>query len=211
MKGRASRTWPLLLSILALISFVILAEAVRRGATIRWDTAVTALVHESAGPKLTAFAMTVSFIGRLVVLIPATVVIVVGLLLARRRSAALALGLAMGGGLLLNGLIKIAVHRVRPHPFFGVEPESFSFPSGHVLLASCFCGAILLILNGRRKRSPLGFVFGAALVLAIGWSRIYLGVHYASDAAAGFLVAVSWLAALFGFGLFGWDNGGASR
>jgi len=211
MKYSADRSRYLVLSMLAFLSLVILAEAVKRGATVRWDNEVTAMVHQSAGPYLTSFARTASFLGRLLVLIPATTGISGWLLLARWRSSALALGLAMGGALLLNWLLKIAVHRIRPHPFFGVDPESFSFPSGHVLFASCFWGAIFFILSCRRKLSPLVFVFGTALVLAIAWSRIYLGVHYATDVVAGFLAAASWLAALFGLGLFSSENDVATR
>lgn len=211
MKVRLARYCSLVLSALAFIAFVILWEVVKRGATVPWDTAVRAMVHGSAGPYLTSLATMVSFLGRLLVLIPTTAVILVWLLMARRRSSALALGLAMGGALLLNWLLKVAIHRIRPQPFFGVEPDSFSFPSGHVFFASCFCGAIVLILNSHRKISPLALLFGLAPVLAIGWSRIYLGVHYPTDVVAGFLIGASWLAALFGFGFFRCENGVPNR
>ena len=210
MKVSASRFWSLVLSALAFIAFVILAEAVERGATGGLDTMVRAIVHESAAPYLTSFATMVSFLGRLLVLIPATAVIGGWLLKAGWRSSALALGLAMGGALVLNWLIKTSIHRIRPQPFFGVDPESFSFPSGHVFFSSCFCGTMFLILKRRRKISPLVLVLGSALVLAIAWSRVYLGVHYPTDVVAGFLIAVSWLATLFSFGLFNRENGVAN-
>ena len=108
----------------------------------------------------------------------------------------------MGGALLLNWVLKAAVHRIRPLPYFGVDPESFSFPSGHVFFAVSFYGALCLALAGHRKVSPIVLTFCTLLVGAIAWSRVYLGVHYPTDVAAGFLIGVFWLCVLVVSGLF---------
>ncbi len=190
----------------AALTFVLLAMAVGAGATMPFDNGVRAMIHAQAAAYLTPIATGASFLGRLAVLIPATILIAGGFYLRRRRWAALALGTAMGGAIALNELLKTVIHRPRPPPFYGVDPESFSFPSGHAFFALTFCGALLLVFASHRKLTPLGAVLGAILVVAIGWSRIYLGVHYPSDVAAGYLAGTAWLAALYGLGLFRLDR-----
>ena len=182
--------------------FVILAVAVGHGATMPFDGWVGGVIHAGASPYLTWIAIGASFMGRLAVLIPATILIAGGFYFRRWRPAALALVTAMSGAIAWNWMLKTALHRARPAPYFGVDPESFSFPSGHAFFALTFCGALLLIFARRRKLTPFGVASAAALVIAIGWSRIYLGVHYPSDVAAGYLAGTAWLAALYGLGLF---------
>jgi membrane-associated phospholipid phosphatase len=202
----AGRKGSSIVSAVAIASFAMLAEAVTLGMTARWDNAIRSIAHESAGPFLTVCATTVSTFGALLILLPATAAILAWLLVVRRRASALALGSAMGGALLLNWLLKTGIHRVRPQPYFGVDPDTFSFPSGHVFFAATFYGAVCLILTRHRKLAPLAITVCGLPVLAIAWSRVYLGVHYPSDVAAGFLLAIFWLGGLFGLGLFKPEN-----
>ncbi len=108
----------------------------------------------------------------------------------------------MSGALLLNWVLKAAVHRARPVAYFGTDPESLSFPSGHVFFAVSFYGAICLVLASHRKLTPFVSILSTLLVGAVAWSRVYLGVHYPTDVAAGFLIGVFWLGVLFVSGLF---------
>jgi membrane-associated phospholipid phosphatase len=108
----------------------------------------------------------------------------------------------MGGAVVLNGVIKAVFHRPRPDPFFGVNPVTFSFPSGHVLFLTCFLGALILALPWSGYRRALISILGTVSICFVAWARVYLGVHYPSDVAAGFLVAAIWLALLSYAGLF---------
>lgn len=97
---------------------------------------------------------------------------------------------------ILNTLLKNIVQRPRPEGFRLISEVGYSFPSGHSMVAVAFYG-FLAWLIWKYMRDPLvrwfyTIVFGL-LILAIGASRIYLGVHYASDVIAGFLVAFAWL------------------
>lgn len=190
----------LAIALLAAITFAVLADAVTRGMTTQWDNAIRDTFHHNASPYLTMIAVHVSWLGKIATLIPAAILTASILLLTGRRWAAVALAIDMSGALVLNGMLKLAVHRDRPTPFFGVNPETFSFPSGHVLLTTCFCGGLLLILTSRTR--DFAVLANVLLVLAIGWSRIYLGAHYPSDVLGGLLVAIFWLAMLVGVGLF---------
>jgi undecaprenyl-diphosphatase len=114
----------------------------------------------------------------------------------RWRRAAVWLGVAMAGSLLLDLTLKYLYHRARPTAYFGTAPHSYSFPSGHALCSFCFYGVMAGLLSARIKSLPLQiltWLAAAALVIAIGLSRIYLGVHYPSDVLAGYLAATVWV------------------
>lgn len=104
---------------------------------------------------------------------------------------------ALGGGL-LDTVVKEAVDRARPSL---VEPVATargkSFPSGHAMSSTVVYGALLLVflpVIGRRYR-PLVIGGVVVLVLAIGFSRLALGVHFISDVMGGFVLGLAWLAA----------------
>jgi undecaprenyl-diphosphatase len=105
----------------------------------------------------------------------------------------------LAGAVVLDLTLKFAFHRSRPVPFFGPVPRTYSFPSGHSLFSFCFYGVLAGLLAGRVRSVParvLIWLTAALLVLAIGLSRIYLGVHYPSDVIAGYLAGTIWAASM---------------
>lgn len=98
---------------------------------------------------------------------------------------------------ILNTLIKNIVQRPRPDGFRLVSEWGYSFPSGHSMVAMAFYG-FLAWLVWKYERDALSrwfyLIVFAGLILVIGISRVYLGVHYASDVIAGFFVSLAWLA-----------------
>jgi membrane-associated phospholipid phosphatase len=116
----------------------------------------------------------------------------------RRRSAVFLGSTALVGGL-LNYSVKLVVGRARPE---FLEPVATaggrSFPSGHAMSSTVVYGAVLIallpVLAGRRRRVAAALATGA-LVTAVGFSRLGLGVHYLSDVLGGHLLGVAWLAA----------------
>ena len=119
---------------------------------------------------------------------------VLGLWVVGRRRSAVMLVLFMAGAVVLESGLKVFFQRVRPEAFFGVLPTSFSFPSGHALLSLCFYGALAGFLPAYWRRSARAASWLAAILLVsgIGLSRIYLGVHHATDVVGGYLVALCW-------------------
>jgi undecaprenyl-diphosphatase len=121
----------------------------------------------------------------------------VGLLLGGLRRAAWLVLITMSGAELWLAALKALFHRQRPEPFFGtIGPPSYSFPSGHALLSLCCYGLIAGLASARLKGSGRWAVRIAAaiLILAIGFSRVYLGVHYVTDVIGGYLGAIVWMA-----------------
>lgn len=96
----------------------------------------------------------------------------------------------------LNYLLKNILQRPRPEGFRIIEERGFSFPSGHSMVSMAFYGFLIYLIfkNVDNKYIKLiSISFLACLVVLIGLSRIYLGVHYFSDVIAGFFVAISYL------------------
>src|SRR5689334_10010650 len=114
-----------------------------------------------------------------------------------RKRASILMTITIIGGAALETILKHLFHRVRPSPFFDTPlPSSYSFPSGHAMLSCCFFGSLAALLAAREpKRSARIAIWtaGALLAAVIGFSRVYLGVHYASDVIAGYASAAVWV------------------
>ncbi|HEY0171701.1 MAG TPA: phosphatase PAP2 family protein [Pyrinomonadaceae bacterium] len=181
----------------ALFLFYGLAEEVHEGDTRGFDESALALVNGFASPALTSFMRAVTFLGSNAFLACAGVCVVLAFVLTRRGREAVTLLLTMAGASLLNFTLKLLSGRERPEPFFGTPlPESYSFPSGHALLSFCFYGLMAALITARIEgtgRRASVWAAAVLLVALIGLSRVYLGVHYPSDVAAGYAAAFVWL------------------
>lgn len=97
---------------------------------------------------------------------------------------------------LLNQIFKFIVQRPRPIGFRIIDEKGYSFPSGHSMVSMAFYGFLIYIIYKKVKNKYLKWglisILGI-LVISIGISRIYLGVHYTSDVLAGFLISISYL------------------
>ncbi len=101
------------------------------------------------------------------------------------------------GGFLINYFMKLSFHRIRPpHPL--IAPlQNFSFPSGHATSGFIFYGLLTYLIWKLQLPKAYKYFFGFILVLfslLIGFSRVYLRVHYPSDVCAGFCIGFAWLA-----------------
>ncbi len=141
-----------------------------------------------------------SFLGSPTFLIPLGILVVAGFLWqGRPRTARLFVVIAIGSEV-LDEILKLAFHRMRPAAFFELpEPLGYSFPSGHAMVSCAFYGALAAFAAARTKSGPRRWRhrIAAALLIAviatIGVSRIYLGVHYPSDVVGGYTAAIVWL------------------
>jgi undecaprenyl-diphosphatase len=185
----------LVAALLSLFLFARLASEMREGETASFDNAVRGWVHQFASPGMTQAMKFVSLLGYDILLAELVIAILIFLRIGWRR-AAIWLSVTMAGSVLLDVTLKQVFHRHRPVPYFGDAPHSYSFPSGHALSSFCFYGVLAGLIADRVERLGVRIVVGvlaAVLVLAIGISRIYLGVHYPSDVVAGYIAAAMWV------------------
>lgn len=97
---------------------------------------------------------------------------------------------------ILNVILKRILQRPRPIEYRIIDETGYSFPSGHSMISMAFYGFLIYLLYKHAKNKYIkwsGIIILSLLIVLIGISRIYLGVHYTSDVLAGFLISVSYL------------------
>src|SRR5215467_9665219 len=186
-------------SVFFLIIFAWLSAEVFGGDLQRFDLGIRMKVHELFSPQVTKFMQDVTFLGSIAFLTTLFAILVAIWLSKGMKRQAVWLMIAVGGSVILDVSLKLSFHRLRPVPFVGTAPTTYSFPSGHALSSFCFYGVLAGLLCARiqsRVIRALIWTGAGALVLAIGLSRIYLGVHYPTDVIAGYIAAAAWVSAL---------------
>lgn len=109
--------------------------------------------------------------------------------------------LAVGGGGLLNKSLKLFFERERPNLLLQYDGVGYSFPSGHAMGSLIFYGflAYLVVMSPFQRWAKLGLgILLLSLILLIGFSRVYLGVHYLTDVIAGYTAGLVWLCCCLG-------------
>jgi len=189
----------LLIAVTALFVFGWLAEEVLEGDTQKFDAFVRDAVHQLTTPGLTHLMQAFSVLGSVAVITALSLLaICIFVYFHHVRTAALVAITMLGAGV-LDLALKHTFHRARPMGFFGISPSSYSFPSGHALGSLCFYGVLAAILSARVRGRAARFCIWIAttiLVTLIGFSRIFLGVHYPSDVIAGYCAAAVWVGML---------------
>jgi undecaprenyl-diphosphatase len=167
-----------------------------------WDEHIQDHIHGDTTPRMTELMFALTRIGSPLTLAPAIPALAALLWWRRLRHAAVVWLIATGGAGALVGLLKLHFRRVRPDlPWAFVHEPSFSFPSGHSVLAVVVYGMLLHICMRHLPRDwerLAALLVAGALIFGIGVSRIYLGAHYPSDVAAGYFVGAVWLGAVVG-------------
>lgn len=191
----------LLVSLAALWLFAgITEDVVHHDPLTRLDLAFADWLHSQTTPLGNAIFNAVSLIGSPVVVGALGLSVMVILFVKRQRTMLLGWIAAFAGAGFLNCALKRAIQR--PRPSYSLEylhGDSFSFPSGHAMGSLVAYGMLAYVLitlwTEDRGRQTAIVVLTAAVVLAIGVSRLYLGVHYFSDVVGGFAAGLVWLAA----------------
>ncbi len=187
----------------ALVGFFKLASEVVEGETHSFDQTLLLALRNPADPAdpigpwwVEAMFRDITSLGSTVVLTFITLAVVLYLLIDGKRSAALFVVVAIGGGTLISSLLKNAFARPRPELVAHlVDVRSYSFPSGHAMLSAVTfltLGALLARVQARKRLKA--YILGIALLLTllVGASRIYLGVHWPSDVLAGWCLGAAW-------------------
>ncbi|WP_414586050.1 phosphatase PAP2 family protein [Scytonema sp. PCC 10023] len=157
-----------------------------------WDMSVLVAIHSTAQPQLDVIAVTLTKFGSFRIVFPVVSVLGLVLLIQKRwRSLTYLLTSVVGSGI-INRTAKEFMHRVRPHLWDSQAPElDFSFPSGHSMTSMTLV-ATLVILTWGSVWCWVILIVGSLFVLAIAWTRLYLGVHFPSDILAGWMVSIAW-------------------
>lgn len=182
--------------VLPWVVFVNVAEDIWESGGFIGDKQILELLHAHATPGLDKLALALTAAGDPLPMGVLAALITVGLAGWGTRQKAWFFGLSVGGAMLLNLLVKLVFARPRPALWLSLKPAFYySFPSGHAMGAAALAAALGFLL-WRRPGRWLAWVLGPLFALGVGWSRMYLGVHYPSDVLAGWTGSVGWVAGL---------------
>ncbi len=183
--------------------FLEIVDEVMEGESHALDEQILLMFRDASDPNeplgpywVQEMARDVTALGGTSILTFITFAAVFYLLMLRRAGEAGLVLLAIGGGTLMNNILKLGFDRPRPDLVpHGVEVYSASFPSGHATMAAITYLTLAALLARVQPRLRLRvFLFSLAIfiVVAVGISRVYLGVHWPSDVAAGWAIGSVW-------------------
>lgn len=183
---------------LPLQPFLLLAAQIQlQEGGLPWDVSILLAIHAKAQTKLDWVALTLTNFGTLWGVFPLSTALVVAMFFWKRWRSLIYFLITLPGAMLINRIAKEFLHRLRPQLWestFPPEPE-FAFPSGHAMASMAFVASLVVVTWGGRW---CGWIttLGSLFVVAIAWTRLYLGVHYPSDIVAGWMVSIAWAIAV---------------
>lgn len=198
------KRWPEIYTVVAL---VLIALALALFLNLAWETLfkhkmdlfdnlVILLVRHFSNPGLDRTMITISSLGYGYFYTGLMAILLLVFSIYRKWNEALMLSLCLAGGALLEFLLKHLFVRARPDMSRVVYEAGYSFPSGHAMVSLCFYGMLAYLISRKltswRWRITI-LILTLLLVMAIGISRIYLGVHYPTDVLAGYAAGTAWL------------------
>lgn len=181
-----------LLVIIPILLFAMLAISIQAGITVNFEGWAYSESVEKMSPLLTAVMKTITHTGD-----PAIVYLFCLLLILlpkTRKTVALPVSISVVLAGILNILLKNIFARQRPDILRLINETDYSFPSGHAMINAALYTMLILFIFKLVKRRPLKYILSSVciiLLIAIGFSRVYLGVHYAGDVIGGWLFGFS--------------------
>ena len=182
-----------LICFISLILFLVITENVFNNEIMKADTIGYNIVSNLISDKLTPLVKVVTWFGSATCLILLTVILFI---IIKNKKAGLLIGTNLVIISNLNQTLKSLLQRPRPTGFRIINETGYSFPSGHSMISMAFYGFLIYLIYKNVKNKCLKFTLIISLfilMLSIGLSRIYLGVHYTSDVFAGFLLSIAYL------------------
>jgi membrane-associated phospholipid phosphatase len=162
-----------------------------------FDSQITHWFVDHRTPTWTDAMRIVTSLGSSAVVVPLAILVVVVLLVARRRWLALLVALAVGGASLLSVLTKDVIGRDRPPLDLRLQQaHSSAFPSGHSTQAAATYFAlavVVMVLSHSRPLRAVTWTVATLIVFLVGVSRVYLGMHWATDVLGGWLLGIVWV------------------
>jgi len=158
-----------------------------------FDSTFATFVVAHRSSALTDFFAIVTHAGDVVALTALTIIVAIVLMLQWREYVFPFVFASIGSALSVR-FLKLLVAEPRPEGFAFTPSETFSFPSGHAAGSAVFFGFLIYIVLQVQPRWRVAIIaFLVILILTIGFSRLYLGVHYVSDVMAGYFVGGVWV------------------
>ena len=179
--------------IILIIIFVFWSILVLKGDLYSLDNQVFSLIQHIHNHNLTIFFKAITYLGSAIVL--GSIVLVV-FIFAHHKFIGISMGMNLFLVSMLNLLLKNIFLIPRPDMITLIEEHGFSYPSGHAMVSLAFYGFVIYLISKKVKLSVCKNIIIGILVLLIilvGFSRIYLGVHHFSDIIGGYIISLAYL------------------
>ena len=187
---------------LAFLTFILITRELVEGDVDGFDKQLMLAVDSMRNPWLTSVATDITALGSLTIVVLFSALTLAVLFVLKDRIGALQLMAASAGSGILTLLTKDIIERIRPPEAQRlIAVSGFSYPSGHSLSTSALYLTIAIIAarHLRNQSARMIVFFGAAVMLTmVGASRVYLGVHYATDVLSGISLGAAWALMLAG-------------
>ncbi len=181
-------------SVLSFIMFLMLAKNISSIHQI--DVFMSMVVYELRTPMLTTLMLAITSLGNELLLIFLVAILLISIIRKRKREALMVI-LVFISGVFLNLVLKDIIGRARPDMSPLIVEPLYSFPSGHAMNAFVFYSTLILYVHRVSHNITItlvSVVINCSIILLVGISRVYLGVHYVSDVLAGFIAGFCWIA-----------------
>lgn len=186
----------IVLFILSLLVFFYITDEIIEDKNNVFDNAVFGIIHPFINTTNTVVMRIITVFGSHIFLIPANIILALIFLIKKHRWYSLQVPVVSLGSFLVMSSLKLLFSRPRPDDPVYQAAMGFSYPSGHAMSAMTFFGLLIYLVWNRIHDRKIRWVLTILLVIfivMIGFSRVYLRVHYASDVLSGFSMGIIWL------------------
>ena len=194
IKNAFAKSWKWIILILCVVCFAVLTIAMHNGKIMNTDANGYMLISTYImSDIITPFIKTVTNTGGALWLIIMSLILFAGIK-NRKLGLSIFLNLILSGS--INTILKEILQRPRPIGYRIVNEIGYSFPSGHSMVSMAFYGYLIYLVYKKMENvvaKTILIVTLCVLIIAIGISRIYLGVHYTSDVLAGYIGGIAYL------------------
>lgn len=176
--------------IIALL-FAYIVNRIYKDNIYRFDNQIYKTIVIFMNPVVTKILKVLTHFGDWMIMIPISIGIII-----KNRKCGILVSINLISIFILNQTLKLIFNRPRPEGNRLIEASGYSFPSGHSMVSMAFYGLLIYLAYKNIKNRMLKYIMCVLLtllILVIGVSRIYLGVHYATDVVGGFLISLAYL------------------
>lgn len=182
-----------IICLITLILFIAIIRSVYKESIMNFDNFYYEHISKLISEQMTFFVKMITNLGSAFSLVSLTILI---LLIPKEKKYGILVGINLITIFVINTILKFIFARPRPLDINLIEELGYSFPSAHAMISTAFYGFIIYLIwqtKISKRRKWISSILLSILIVLIGITRIYLGVHYASDVFAGMLISISYL------------------
>ena len=180
----------LILPIILLVGFIIVMIFVLTNNITKFDDTIYNFLISKRSTGLDFYFKNITRLGNTITIVIAMLLLIITLKDIHRIIAII----GVGATVTMNQIVKFIIRRPRPDHLRLIAQNGYSFPSGHSMVSIALYGFLIYFINKKVNNKPLKIILTLLLtviIISIGLSRIYVGVHYPSDVLAGYLFALA--------------------